>query len=176
MSDNPEPWDFSKQPAADIAVIMIGTNDNNEHNNVSTTAYIDALTKIIQGVHGKWPNAQVVVMSLWLGFYQSGNTYLPNAPQGWVKEIQKLVKWFNSDDYLRNPLAYDGVTKKTTKVKGKGKDKPFVHWFNTAGILQHNDIGPQWHPTDVGAIKVASHLQQYIKNTFGWELYATGPE
>lgn len=60
--DNPEPWDFSKRPAADIVVINIGTNDQNSHNNVSTTVYIDALTKIIQGVHGKWPKAQVVVM------------------------------------------------------------------------------------------------------------------
>lgn len=60
--DKPEPWDFSKRPAADIVVINIGTNDNNQANNVSTAAYIDALTKIIQGVHGKWPKAQVIVM------------------------------------------------------------------------------------------------------------------
>jgi lysophospholipase L1-like esterase len=62
LLDNPEPWDFKKQPAADIVVINIGTNDNNQANNVSTQAYIDAVTKIIQGVHGKWPNAQVIVM------------------------------------------------------------------------------------------------------------------
>ncbi len=36
--------------------------DRNEHNNVSTAAYIDALTKIIEGVHGKWPKAHVIVM------------------------------------------------------------------------------------------------------------------
>lgn len=60
--DKPEPWDFSKRPAADIVVINIGTNDNNEANNVTAEAYIDALAKIIQGVHGKWPKAQVVVM------------------------------------------------------------------------------------------------------------------
>jgi lysophospholipase L1-like esterase len=61
-TDKPEPWDFSKRPAADIVVVNIGTNDNNEANNVTTEAYIDALTKIIQGVHGKWPKSQVVVM------------------------------------------------------------------------------------------------------------------
>ena len=61
-TEEPEPWDFSKRPAADAVVINIGTNDNNVANNVSTEAYIDGLTKIIQGVHGKWPNAQVVVM------------------------------------------------------------------------------------------------------------------
>ncbi|KAK4157028.1 lipase [Chaetomidium leptoderma] len=172
--ENPEPWDFKKHPAADIVVINIGTNDNNEANNVSTEAYIDGLAKIIQGVHGKWPEAQVVVMSLWLGFYQSGNTYLPEAPQGWVNEIYEMVKWFNSDAYLSNPIVYDGVTKKTSKTCKKAK--PFVHHFNTTGILQHNDIGPQWHPTDVGAIKVASHLQQFIRIKFDWDLYATGPE
>jgi hypothetical protein len=49
---------------------------------------------------------------------------------------------FNSDAYLRNPVVYDGVTKKTSKT-GK-KAKPFVHYFNTTGIMQHNDIAPQW--------------------------------
>jgi lysophospholipase L1-like esterase len=62
IADKPEPWDFKKHPAADIVVINIGTNDQNQANNVSTEAYIDGLTKIIQGVHGKWPKAQVVVM------------------------------------------------------------------------------------------------------------------
>ncbi|KAK4192523.1 SGNH hydrolase-type esterase domain-containing protein [Podospora australis] len=174
--DKAEPWDFAKHPAADIVVINIGTNDQNSHNNVSAAAYIDALTKIIQGVHGKWPSAQVIVMSLWLGFYQSGNTYYPNAPDGFVREILDMVKGFNSDAYLSSPTIYDGVTKKSTKLRIKKKEKPFVHYFNTSGILQHNDIGPQWHPTDVGAIKVASHLQQFIQRTFGWEFYATGPE
>lgn len=173
-ADNPEPWDFSKQPAADIVIINIGTNDQNSANNVSAPVYADALTKIIQGVHGKWPKAQVVVMSLWLGFYQSGNSYFPNAPQGFVKEVQELIARFNSKEYLNNPIVYDGVTKKSTRTGAKVK--PFVHLFNTTGILQHNDIAPQWHPTDVGAIKVASHLLQFLKLTFGWELEATGPE
>lgn len=42
--------------------------------------------------------------------------------------------------------------------------------------MQHNDIGPQYHPTDMGYIKIASHMIQYIKLMFGWTLYATGPE
>jgi hypothetical protein len=46
----------------DIVVINLGTNDNNVANNVSATAYVDAYTKLIQGVHGKYPNAQIVVM------------------------------------------------------------------------------------------------------------------
>ncbi|KAK5662911.1 hypothetical protein OQA88_6323 [Cercophora sp. LCS_1] len=172
--DKPEPWDFSKQPAADVVIINIGTNDQNSANNVSAPVYADALTKIIQGVHGKWPQAKVVVMSLWLGFYQSGNSYFPNAPQGFVKEVQEMISMFNSKEYLDNPIVYDGIAKKPSRT-GR-KTKPFVHLFNTTGILQHNDIAPQWHPTDVGAIKVASHLLQFLKLTFGWELEATGPE
>jgi len=60
--ENAEPWDFSKQSAADLVVINIGTNDQNAHNNVSAQTYQDNLTKLIQGVHGVWPNAQVVLM------------------------------------------------------------------------------------------------------------------
>ncbi|KAK0655824.1 Lipase, GDSL-like protein [Cercophora newfieldiana] len=172
--NNPEPWDFSKHPAADLVIINIGTNDQNSHNNVSAPVYIDALTKIVQGVHGKYPKAQVVVMSLWLGFSQTGNTYASVSSQGFVKEVQNMIRMFNSDKYLNNPTVYDGVTK--TSSQTNKKTKPFVHLFNTTGILQHNDIAPQWHPTDVGAIKVASHLLQFIKMTFGWELEATGPE
>ncbi|KAK3330537.1 SGNH hydrolase-type esterase domain-containing protein [Apodospora peruviana] len=172
--EKPETWDFSKRPAADIVVINIGTNDQNSHNNVSTPIYIDSLTKIIQGVHGKWPNAQVIVMSLWLGFYQSGNSYFPNAPQGFVNDIYQMAQMFNSESYLSNPTVYDGVEKKIWQTNKK--TKPFVHYFNTTGIMQHNDIGPQWHPTDVGAIKVASHLQQFIRMTFGWDFQAAGPE
>jgi lysophospholipase L1-like esterase len=43
-------------------VINIGTNDQNAHNNVSAQTYQDNLTRLIQGVHGVWPNAQVVLM------------------------------------------------------------------------------------------------------------------
>lgn len=42
--------------------------------------------------------------------------------------------------------------------------------------MQHNDIGPGYHPTDVGHVKLASHLIQYIKLKFDWVLYSTGPE
>jgi hypothetical protein len=88
--------------------------------------------------------------------------------------VYDLCQYFNSAAYLREPVTWDAVTNKTAKAAKK--TGPFVHYFNTTGIMQHNDIGPQWHPTDVGAIKVASHLQQFIKMTFGWELSATGPE
>lgn len=66
------------------------------------------------------------------------------------------------------------MTNKTSTLNSTSQ--PFVHYFNTTGIMQHNDIGPSYHLTDVGAIKIASHLIQYIRIKFGWDLFATGPE
>jgi len=33
-----------------------------------------------------------------------------------------------------------------------------------------------WHPTDTGQIKLASHLMQYVSIKFGWPLLAEGAE
>ncbi|KAF3055032.1 putative acetylxylan esterase protein [Daldinia childiae] len=171
--DEPEPWAFEKQETTpDIVIINLGTNDNNAANNVSTETYVDAYKKLIQGVHGKYPKAQVVVMQLWMGFYSYGNSYQQNL--GYEQELKDIVSYFNSDEYLSAPAIWDGTTNTTTVLDTPSES--FVHYFSTKGIMQHNDIGPQWHPTDVGAIKVASHLTQFIKLTFGWELVATGPE
>ncbi|KAH8199012.1 hypothetical protein TruAng_006841 [Truncatella angustata] len=172
--DNPEPWNFSAQQPPDVVVINLGTNDLNEHNNVTSTTYVDAYKKLIQGVHGKYPRAQVIVMQLWVGFSQYGNSYAQN--HGFDTELLNVVQYFNSDEYLSAPVIWDGITNTTTTLTTIDTTKPFVHFFNTTGILQHNDIGPQWHPTDVGAIKMASHLTQYIHLTFGWDLQANGPE
>lgn len=43
-------------------IINIGTNDQNSANNVPALVYADALTKLIQGVHGKYPESQIIVM------------------------------------------------------------------------------------------------------------------
>lgn len=172
--ENAEPWDFSKQSPADLVVINIGTNDQNPHNNISTQTYQDNLARLIQGVHGVWPKAQVVLMTLWLGVTQQGNTYNSDEPEGFVPQIRAVIDYFNSPAYLTSPTVYDGVTNRTRKLNSTSE--PFLHLFNTSGILQHNDIGPQSHPTDVGAIKVASHALQFIRLKLGWELLATGPE
>lgn len=58
----PEPWDFSKQQAADLVVINLGTNDANVANNVSASTYVENYKRLVQGVHGVWPDAQVVIM------------------------------------------------------------------------------------------------------------------
>ncbi|KAF6812344.1 GDSL-like lipase acylhydrolase [Colletotrichum sojae] len=171
-TDDPEPWDFSKNPAADLVVINLGTNDANAANNVSKSTYVEHYKRLIQGVHGKWPEAQVIVMQMWQGFFQNGNTYGQNTDLR--DEVYSVYEYFNTEEYLNSPIVWDAVTNTTKKACKPAK--PFVHFFNTTGILQHNDIAPQWHPTDVGQIKVASHLIQYITLKLGWSLYAAGPE
>ncbi|KUJ23359.1 GDSL-like Lipase/Acylhydrolase-like protein [Mollisia scopiformis] len=175
--DNPEVWNFSNQPAADIVIINLGTNDNNHVNNVSTTGYVAQYTMLIEGVHAIWPKAQIILIALWEGFDTVGNTYIQStldSDVGFVPQIYSIYEYFNSKEYLQNPVLYDPV--KNSTYQSQTPSDPFVHYFNTTGILQHNDIGPQYHPTDAGHIKLASHLMQYIKMKFDWPLYATGPE
>ncbi|KAK2040317.1 GDSL-like Lipase/Acylhydrolase [Colletotrichum somersetense] len=171
-ADDPEPWDFSRNPPADLVVINLGTNDANAANGVSKAAYVHHYKKLIQGIHGKWPEAQVIIMQMWQGFYQDGNTYGQNIDLR--DEVYSVYEYFNSEAYLGSPTTWDAVTDTTGRASAPAR--PFVHFFNTTGILQHNDIGGQWHPTDVGHIKVASHLIQYITLKLGWPLFATGPE
>ncbi|EOD44803.1 putative gdsl-like lipase acylhydrolase domain protein [Neofusicoccum parvum UCRNP2] len=146
--DAPEEWDFAAHPAADVVVVNLGTNDNNTANNVSASAYLQTYVDFVADVHAVWPSAQIVLVSLWNGFSPVGSSYAQGG--AFVDEIQEVARTY----------AGDG----------------FVHYFNTTGIMQHNDIGPQWHPTDVGHLKLASHLMQFIKIKFGWDLLATGPE
>lgn len=60
--DNPEAWDFSKQSAADIVVINLGTNDNNPVNNVTTDGYVAQYTMLIEGIHAVYPKAQIILI------------------------------------------------------------------------------------------------------------------
>ncbi|KAK0840237.1 hypothetical protein LTR02_017824 [Friedmanniomyces endolithicus] len=149
-------WDFAAHPAADIAVINIGTNDNNTADNITSAEFHDSYIQLINEIHGRWPASQIVVISLWSGFSQVSNTWAQGG--GFVDTIQDVVRSFNNGSL--------------NERGGEG----FVHYFNTTGILEHNDIGPLYHPTDVGHIKLASHLMQYIKLTFGWILEQSGPE
>lgn len=115
--DDPPDWDFAAHPAADITVINLGTNDNNTQNNVTSTEFYNSYIELIKGIHAVWPDTQIIVISLWIGFNQVGNTWAQG--QGFVKEIEDVVKYFAPND--------------------TGKE-PFVHYFNSTGILQHNDL------------------------------------
>lgn len=116
-------------------------------------------------------NCAKTLQSLWEGFSADGNTYVPES--AFLDEIINISEYFNSPSYLARPIAWNGYSNTTYPAR---PTRPFVHYFNTTGILQHNDIGPLYHPTDVGHVKIASHLIQYIKLKFDWVLYATGPE
>jgi lysophospholipase L1-like esterase len=63
FGDNPEWWDFSKKPAADIVVINLGTNDNNSANNVTADGYVAQYKMLIEGVHKVYPKAQIILMA-----------------------------------------------------------------------------------------------------------------
>lgn len=59
--DEPELWDFPAHPAADMVVINIGTNDNNSANNVSGPQFQQSYIDLIAGIHGVWPESQIVI-------------------------------------------------------------------------------------------------------------------
>ena len=120
-------------------------------NNVTSAEFTAAYIELINEVHNKYPKAQVILLTLWEGFSAVGNTYVQGG--AFENEIGTVVNHFNTNT-----------------------DSSFVHLFNTTGILQHNDIGPLYHPTDVGHVKIASHLKEYIRQKFGWSFQATGPE
>ncbi|KAI4761044.1 SGNH hydrolase [Aureobasidium sp. EXF-3400] len=146
--DNPPQWNFKQHQQSDIVVINLGTNDNNTHNNVTNENYFNSYVDLVGEVHAKYPKAEIILVALWNGFDRVGNTWKQGG--AFVEEIQQVYEYY--------------------------KHTGFVHYFNTTGILQHNDIGPQYHPTDVGHVKLASHLMQYIKLKFDWVFGATGPE
>lgn len=150
---HPEKWNFRAHQAADAVIINLGTNDNNTANNVTSEQYYNSYITLVNEVHATWPRAQIVLVSLWNGFGPVGNSWAQGG--AFIDEIPRVVNHF---------------------TQGRGYGGQFVHYFNTTGILQHNDINPQYHPTDVGHVKVASHLMQFMKIKFGWVLGATGPE
>ncbi|KAE8389676.1 SGNH hydrolase-type esterase domain-containing protein [Aspergillus alliaceus] len=148
FGDEPESWNFTAHRAADLVIINLGTNDGNAKNNIPSDDYYQSYVTMIEEVHRVWPKAQIVLMSLWGDFTKSGSTWVQQPL--YVSEVKKVYEHFKKDGY--------------------------VHYFDTKGILQHNDISPGGHPTDVGHLKVASHLMQWTKIKLGWEFGATGAE
>ncbi|KAE8342096.1 hypothetical protein BDV24DRAFT_162651 [Aspergillus arachidicola] len=144
----PEAWNFTAHRAADLVIINLGTNDARTVNNIPSDDYYQSYVKMVENVHGVWPDAQIVLMSLWGNFVKSGSTWMQKTI--YESEVQKVYQHFEKDGY--------------------------VHYFDTKGILQHNDISPGGHPTDFGHLKIASHLMQWTKIKLGWEFGATGPE
>ncbi|KKK18229.1 hypothetical protein ARAM_002979 [Aspergillus rambellii] len=146
--DNPEPWNFTSQQSADLAVIDLGTNDARYPNEIPGDHFVSSYVELINTVHKVWPEAQVVLMSLWGNFERSRDTY------------------------IQRPMYQSAVQ----QVQAHFQKAGFVHYFDTRGILQHNDIAPLNHPTDIGHIKVASHLMQWVQLKLGWEFGTQGEE
>lgn len=156
--DDPPLWNFTSRPAADITLINIGTNDHNPVNNVTAAEFKQSYIDLVSEVQATWPETRIVILSLWGGFSASNATYVQDSI--FSSEVQEVVKHFNNGSL--NERGQCASCK--------------VYYFNTTGILQHNDINPLYHPTDVGHVKLASHLMQYIKLIFGWDFRQTGPE
>jgi YHS domain-containing protein len=90
---------------------------------------------------------------------------VPNCPQSqWGTFTKEGKKWVGSTYYQEE----------TKEVNEHFKDRGFVYYFATEGLLQHNDINPKNHLTDVGHVKIASHLLQWVKLVLRWNLEPTG--
>lgn len=83
---------------------------------MTSEEYYNSYIELITGIHKVWPNTQIIVISLWEGFNQVGNTYQQSG--AFVTQIQDVVKYF---------------------APQPGQEA-FVHYWNSTGVLQHNDI------------------------------------
>jgi lysophospholipase L1-like esterase len=105
----PEKWDFAARQPADLVMINLGTNDQN---NVTAKQFRDTYDSFVGKIHDIWPKANIILMSL------------TNA------HWQNQTSWVQNSFYKNDILA----------VHEKYKSKGFVHYFDTKGIMQHNDI------------------------------------
>jgi GDSL-like Lipase/Acylhydrolase family len=108
----PEKWDFTAHPAADLVLINIGTNDQNKQFDISPTRFRLAYERFVERIHDVWPDAQIVLMSLSNAHSRVGSHWAQSS--------------FFKDEIV---AVYD-------KYKSDG----FIHYFNTTGIMHHNDI------------------------------------
>lgn len=67
-----------------------------------------------------------------MGFYAYGNSYQQNL--GYEQELQDVVAYFNSDEYLQAPTVWDGTTNTTSTLDAPSES--FVHYFSTKGISE----------------------------------------
>jgi lysophospholipase L1-like esterase len=108
----PEKWDFARRPSADLVLINIGTNDQNAKFEVSPTRFRLAYERFVERIHKLWPDAQIIIMSLTNGHSEVGSYWAQNS--------------FFKDEIVA--------------VYNKYKSGEFIHYFNTTGIMNHNDI------------------------------------
>ncbi|CAP91491.1 Pc13g04220 [Penicillium rubens Wisconsin 54-1255] len=143
---SPEKWDVKAEQPADLVIIQMGGNDHRHPNEIPGRDYYHAYVELVEDIHSNWPNAIILLMSQWGTFSKEGKKYVGST-------------------YYQE---------ETRQVNEHFKDRGFVYYFPTEGLLQHNDINPKNHLTDVGHIKVASHLLQWVKLVLRWNLEPTG--
>lgn len=98
--------------------------------------YLQSYIDFVPKVHEVYPDAQIILMSLWKRIDSLGNSWAQKG--AYIDEIYQVYKTY--------------------------EDEGYVHYFNSTGILQHNDFGPQFHPTDVGHVKVRIHGLAFSEN------------
>ncbi|OJJ00844.1 hypothetical protein ASPVEDRAFT_40356 [Aspergillus versicolor CBS 583.65] len=144
----PEEWDVTAEQPADLVIIQMGGNDHRHPNEIPGENFYDGYIEVIEDVHKHWPDASIVIMTQWGIWEQEGAEYTQTTV--YEEEITRVYEHF------------------------KDRRWNFVYLFHANGILSHNDINPKNHPTDVGHIKIASHLLQWTNLMLGWELNPRG--
>ncbi|KAL4805360.1 SGNH hydrolase-type esterase domain-containing protein [Aspergillus unguis] len=144
----PEEWDVTAEQPADLVIIQMGGNDHRHPNEIPGENFFQGYVEMVENVHQHWPGAEIVIMTQWGVWKQEGTEYSQTTV--YEEEIQRVYEHF------------------------KERKWTFVKLFHTDGILGHNDINPKNHPTDVGHIKIASHLLQWTNLMLGWELNPRG--
>ncbi|KAL4945644.1 hypothetical protein BDV06DRAFT_184426 [Aspergillus oleicola] len=144
----PEEYDVTAEQPADLVIIQMGGNDHRNPNNIPGENFFQGYVDLIENIHQHWPDAEIVIMTQWGVWNQQDDEYEQTVV--YEEEIQRVYEHF------------------------KDRKWRFVYLFHTDGILGHNDINPKNHPTDVGHIKIASHLLQWTNLMLGWELNPRG--
>lgn len=148
FGDNPEWWDFSKKPAADIVVLNLGTNDNNSANNVTAEGYVAQYKMLVQGVHKVYPKAQIILMVRYFPNSMEIPLNFPGALGG-LQPLRQHIRTIHID--LRCRLRSANLFRLRILQHERVSRKP--HPLRSS--LQHNiSIEP-----DIGSIR--SLLQHY---------------
>ena len=72
-------------------------------NNITSTEYTSSYIELINEIHGIWPAARIILISLWGGFGALGNTYV-QVP-AFLTEIPAVYEYFQSPNLTANGTA-----------------------------------------------------------------------
>ena len=170
---DPEEYDVTAEQPADLVIIQMGGNDHRNPNNIPGENFFQGYVDLIENIHQHWPDAEIVIMVRTA--FSTHFTSLSSS-EHLLTQMDAQTQWGvwnQQDDEYEQTVVYE---EEIQRVYEHFKDRKwrFVYLFHTDGILGHNDINPKNHPTDVGHIKIASHLLQWTNLMLGWELNPRG--